>query len=39
MWMPLIDITEEMGMLTFASGSHKNGSVKNIAFQTNQKKN
>jgi len=31
MWMPLIDITEEMGMLTFASGSHKNGSVKNIA--------
>ena len=31
MWMPLIDINEEMGMLTFASGSHKNGSVKNIA--------
>ena len=31
MWMPLIDITEEMGMLTFASGSHKEGSVKNIA--------
>lgn len=31
MWMPLIDITEDMGMLTFASGSHKNGSVKNIA--------
>ena len=25
MWMPLIDITVEMGMLTFASGSHKNG--------------
>ncbi|HEY4288144.1 MAG TPA: phytanoyl-CoA dioxygenase family protein [Puia sp.] len=31
MWMPLIDITEEMGMLTFASGSHKEGAVKNIA--------
>ncbi len=31
MWMPLIDINEDMGMLTFASGSHKNGSVKNIA--------
>ena len=27
MWMPLIDITEEMGMLTFASGSHKDGYV------------
>lgn len=31
MWMPLIDITEEMGMLTFASGSHKEGAVKNMA--------
>ncbi len=31
MWMPLIDINEDMGMLTFASGSHKEGSVKNIA--------
>ncbi|MEP6951449.1 MAG: phytanoyl-CoA dioxygenase family protein [Ginsengibacter sp.] len=31
MWMPLIDITEDMGMLTFASGSYKEGSVKNIA--------
>ena len=31
MWMPLIDITEEMGMLTFASGSHKAGFVGNIA--------
>jgi ectoine hydroxylase-related dioxygenase (phytanoyl-CoA dioxygenase family) len=31
MWMPLIDITEDMGMLTFASGSHKAGSVKNVA--------
>lgn len=25
MWMPLVDITAEMGMLTFASGSHKGG--------------
>jgi ectoine hydroxylase-related dioxygenase (phytanoyl-CoA dioxygenase family) len=31
MWMPLIDIAEDMGMLTFASGSQKNGSVKNVA--------
>lgn len=26
-WMPLVDITIDMGMLTFASGSHKNGVV------------
>ncbi len=25
MWMPLVDITEDMGMLTFASGSHTKG--------------
>lgn len=25
MWMPMVDIDVEMGMLTFASGSHKNG--------------
>ncbi len=31
MWMPLMDITEEMGMLTFASGSHKGGFVGNLA--------
>ena len=31
MWMPLIDITEEMGMLTFASQSHKEGFVENMA--------
>jgi len=30
MWMPLVDIGENMGMLTFASGSHKAGSVKDI---------
>jgi len=27
MWMPLVDINVDMGMLTFASGSHKNGYV------------
>jgi len=27
MWMPLTDITVEMGMLTFATGSHKRGVV------------
>ena len=27
MWMPLVDIDVEMGMLTFATGSHKNGVV------------
>lgn len=31
MWMPLVDITEGMGMLTFASGSHKAGFVGNLA--------
>lgn len=31
MWMPLIDITEEMGMLTFASTSQKLGFVGNMA--------
>lgn len=31
MWMPLIDITEDMGMLTFASGSHKEGFAGNFA--------
>jgi len=31
MWMPLMDIDEEMGMLTFASQSHKDGFVENVA--------
>jgi ectoine hydroxylase-related dioxygenase (phytanoyl-CoA dioxygenase family) len=31
MWMPLIDIDEEMGMLTFASTSHKEGFAGNLA--------
>lgn len=31
MWMPLINITEDMGMLTFASTSHKAGFAGNLA--------
>jgi len=31
MWMPLVDITVEMGMLTFASGSHELGFMGNLA--------
>ncbi|RXK59710.1 phytanoyl-CoA dioxygenase family protein [Lacibacter luteus] len=38
MWMPLIDINEEMGMLTFASGSHKAGFVENIAISDQSEK-
>ncbi len=30
MWMPLVNITEEMGMLTFASSSHREGVIGNI---------
>jgi len=30
MWMPLIDIDVDMGMLTFASGSHQAGFVENV---------
>jgi len=30
MWMPLIDIDVDMGMLTFASGSHNSGFVENV---------
>jgi ectoine hydroxylase-related dioxygenase (phytanoyl-CoA dioxygenase family) len=31
MWMPLVDIEKDMGMLTFASGSHRDGSVGDLA--------
>lgn len=31
MWMPLVDIDAEMGMLTFASGSHRGGVVDDLA--------
>ena len=30
MWMPLVDITVDMGMLTFASGSHERGRIFNV---------
>lgn len=30
MWMPLVDIDEQMGMLTFASGSHKDKAAGNV---------
>src|SRR6187549_3541945 len=30
MWMPLIDIDSDMGMLTFASGSHQSGFIENV---------
>lgn len=30
MWMPLVDITPEMGMLTFASGSHSVGAIRSL---------
>lgn len=30
MWMPLVDIDDEMGMLTFASGSHKFGAIGSV---------
>lgn len=30
MWMPLIDIDDAMGMLTFASGSYKNGPIASV---------
>ena len=30
MWMPLVDIEDEMGMITFASGSHIAGPVDNV---------
>lgn len=38
MWMPLINITEEMGMLTFASGSQNSGFVENIAISDESEK-
>jgi len=30
MWMPLVDIDEEMGIITFASGSHKHGPIDSV---------
>src|SRR5688500_10985558 len=30
MWMPLVDIDDEMGVITFASGSHTSGLIDNV---------
>lgn len=30
MWMPLVDIDDEMGLIRFASGSHVDGPVENV---------
>jgi ectoine hydroxylase-related dioxygenase (phytanoyl-CoA dioxygenase family) len=30
MWMPLVDIDDEMGIITFASGSHKSGPIDDV---------
>jgi ectoine hydroxylase-related dioxygenase (phytanoyl-CoA dioxygenase family) len=30
MWLPLVDVDEQMGLMRFASGSHKNGAVGSI---------
>ncbi len=38
MWMPLIDIDVDLGMLTFASGSHTSGFVENIAISDESEK-
>lgn len=38
MWMPLGDITDENGMITFASGSHHGGLVGNIAISDESEK-
>lgn len=38
MWMPLIDIDVDLGMLTFASGSHSSGFVENIAISDESEK-
>jgi ectoine hydroxylase-related dioxygenase (phytanoyl-CoA dioxygenase family) len=38
MWMPLVDISEQMGMLTFASGSHQEGFIENIGISDQSQK-
>jgi hypothetical protein len=30
MWMPLVDVTEDMGIMRFASGSHRAGLIKSL---------
>jgi ectoine hydroxylase-related dioxygenase (phytanoyl-CoA dioxygenase family) len=36
--MPMIDISTEMGMLTFATGSHKDGLAKNVEISDESEK-
>lgn len=38
MWMPLVDINVDMGMLTFASGSHKKGRIFNFEISDESEK-
>jgi len=38
MWMPLVDIALEMGTLTFATGSHHDGLVKNVEISDESEK-
>ena len=38
LWMPLVDITVEMGMLTFASGSQNNGRIFNYEISDESEK-
>ena len=38
MWMPLVDITVDMGMLTFASGSHEKGRIFNFEISDESEK-
>lgn len=38
LWMPLVDISIDMGMLTFASGSHKNGRIFNFEISDESEK-
>ncbi len=38
MWMPLVDISVKMGMLTFASGSQELGFLGNLAISDNSEK-
>lgn len=38
MWMPLVDIDEEMGTITFASGSHLEGAVESVEISDESEK-
>lgn len=38
MWMPLVDIDEEMGIVRFASGSHRDGGVDSVEISDESEK-